>query len=164
MKLHETTELKKEDAVKGGSKNSYYHPDCWHTMQTVNEIRDLFVKRIDPTLTGKQIGMLVSTINNIVFAKHIDVDYLKFTVEYFINNKPGALKYPAGLHYVIQDRDVKAAWEREQRRKIKEQMREAVDQLGEVLSENVTLDFGVENSKYTYNQKNKSRFSSVLGV
>ena len=53
MKLHESTELSKDDAVQGG-KNSYYHPDCYHMMQTVNKIRDTFIKEIDPTLTGKQ--------------------------------------------------------------------------------------------------------------
>jgi len=36
MKLHESTELSKDDAVQGG-KNSYYHPDCYHMMQTVNK-------------------------------------------------------------------------------------------------------------------------------
>lgn len=166
--LHETTELKKEDAIQGGKGRYYYHPDCYHTMQTVNEIRDLFVSKIDPLMTGKQIGMLVSTINNIVFSKHVDVDYLKFVVQYFINNKPGALKYPAGLHYVIQDKDAASAWEREKKRKYREelrkQMQKAVNELGEILCDDVELDFGTEDSKFTYKYNNKSRFSSVLGV
>ena len=37
-KLHDTTELKESEAVKGGSR-SYYHPDCYHIMQTVTQIR-----------------------------------------------------------------------------------------------------------------------------
>ena len=57
LKLHATTEMNKEDAVKSGKGSSYYHPDCLHTMQTVNKIRDLFVKEINSMMTGKQIGM-----------------------------------------------------------------------------------------------------------
>lgn len=169
LKLHESNELNKVDAVKGdGKSNSYYHPDCYHTMQTVNEIRDLFYKEIDPTLTQKQVGMLVSTIHNIIFEKKVDVDYLKFVLQYFIKNKPGALKHPAGLHYIIQDRDASVAWEKVNQQKIraelKRQMQEAVDQLGEILGEEVELDFGTDDSKFVYKPQNKSRFSNVLGV
>ena len=122
--LHESTELKKDDAVKGGKGSSYYHPDCYHTMQTVMEIRDLFVREIDPLLTGKQIGMLVSTINNIVLTKHVDVDYLEFALKYFIKYKPGALKHPGGLHYIIQSSEVSAAWKKLKEQKIKNEMKE----------------------------------------
>lgn len=166
-KLHESNELLKSEAYSPGT-GRYYHPDCYHTMQTVNEIRDLFYKEINPMMTGQQIGMLVSTINNIVFGKHVDVDYLKFVVKYFINNKPGALKYPAGLHYVIQDKDAASAWEREKNRKYKEelkkQMQKAVNELGEIFDNDIELDFGTEDSKFTYKHNNKPKFSSILGV
>ena len=158
MKLHETTELNANDAVKGG-KSSYYHPDCYHTMQTVNQIRDLFIKEINPLLTGQQIGMLVSTIHNIVFSKHVDIDYLKFAVEYFIKNKPGALKYPAGLHYVVQDKNVEAAWGKEQQRKIKNELKQKQETI--IINDEFRLDLP-ETAKTDNNKK--SKFSSILGV
>lgn len=122
-KLHESNELPKDEAVQGG-KNSYYHPDCYHTMQTVNETRDLFVKNINPAMTGQQIGLLVSTIYNIIFAKKIDVDFLKFAVEYFIKYKPGKLQHPFGLHYIIQNKDVLNAWNKKKEAEIKAELKQ----------------------------------------
>lgn len=159
--LHETTELNRDDAIQGGK--SFYHPDCYHTMQTVNAIRDTFIKEINPLLTRQQVGMLVSTINNIIFSKKIDVDQLKFTVDYFIKNKPGALKYPAGLHYIIQDKDAIAAWKKEQERKTKNELVEHMQKAISQVNFDIELDFETDKNKCAYKQNNKSRFSSVLG-
>lgn len=161
MKLHESTELPKEDAYWDG-KRGYYHPDCYHTMQTVNQIRDTFVKKIDPTLTGKQVGMLVSTINNIVFSKGFDVDRLKFTVDYFINHKPGALKHPAGLHYIIQDNDAAAAWKKEQNKIIIKELREQA--AAQTTATNDDFIFDLPDVSVTNSVNKKSKFSSVLVV
>lgn len=161
MKLHETTELNKDEAVKGGSKNSYYHPDCWHTMQTVNKIRDLFIQKIDSTLTGKQIGMLVSTINNIIFTKKVDVDFLEFAVEYFIKNKPGKLRYPAGLHYIIQDRDAIGAWEKLRKQKMATEMKQKMEQLRQVNVEEVGALDAHEN-KIIYKPQKQTSFADIL--
>lgn len=162
--LHESTELLKDEAVQGGKQKNYYHPDCYHTMQTVNKIRDLFYTEIDTTLTSKQIGSLVSTINNIVFTKGVDVDYLLFAVNYFIKNKPGALKHPPGLHYIIQDDEVKAAWKKEKDREIWEEMREKLNAMGNI-NENTAGTIGgwslLEPVEYKSTRKS---FSSVLGV
>ncbi len=158
-KLHETTSLPKEEAVTGGKKNYYYHPDCYHTMQTVNEIRDLFLREVDSTLTGKQVGMLVSTINNIVFTKHIDVDFLKFTIEYFVKNKPGALKHPAGLHYIIQDKSAIESWQKLQQRKIKNEISEQQKEV----SNDYVIEFELPETNQYKTTTNK-KFSRVLGV
>lgn len=155
-KLHESTELLKDDAVQGG-KNSYYHPDCYHTMQTVNKIRDTFVKEIDPTLTGKQIGMLVSTINNIIFTKNVSVDYLNFVVNFFIHKKPGALKHPAGLHYAIQDRDAHDMWESLRKQKIKENIKK---QQEEMKSE--TVDIDLPSNSFNYKPQKARSFADIL--
>jgi len=164
--LHESTELSKDCAIKGGGKNSYYHPDCYHTMQTINQIRDIFVQQINPLLTGKQIGMLVSTINNIVFTKGVDVYCLQFAVEYFIHNKPGALKHPQGLHYIIQDRDMISAWKKEQDKRIRQQMRDELKRQAEVIGNDVEVgEFNLTtDNSFNYKPNKKSRFSSVLGV
>ena len=166
--LHETTELKKDDAVKSGS-SSYYHPDCYHTMQTVNKIKDIFYKEVNSTLTGKQIGQLVSIVNNMIFSKHIDVDYILFGVEYFIKNKPGALKYPGGVAYVVNDKDVTAAWEKEQDRKIRAEIKIAMDEklagLGNINPDDAGEIGGwkLPETNATY-KSNRSKFSNVLGV
>lgn len=158
-KLHETTELREADAVKGGSR-SYYHPDCYHVMQTINQIKETFYREVNPTLTGKQIGQLVSIANNMVFSKGIDVDLILFAIKYFVKYKQGKLKYPGGIAYIVQDRDVISAWESEKQKKIRAEIREQQKNLG--VNDDFVLD--LPESKTVYRQQNKSKFSSVLGV
>ena len=158
-KLHETTELREADAVKGGSR-SYYHPDCYHVMQTINQIKETFYREVNPTLTGKQIGQLVSIANNMVFSKGIDVDLILFAIKYFVKYKQGKLKYPGGIAYIVQDRDVVSAWENEKQKKIRAEIREQQKNLG--VNDDFVLD--LPESKTVYRQQNKSKFSSVLGV
>jgi hypothetical protein len=158
-KLHETTELREADAVKGGSR-SYYHPDCYHVMQTINQIKETFYREVNPTLTGKQIGQLVSIANNMVFSKGIDVDLILFAIKYFVKYKQGKLKYPGGIAYIVQDRDVVSAWESEKQKKIRAEIREQQKNLG--VNDDFVLD--LPESKTVYRQQNKSKFSNVLGV
>ena len=168
-KLHESTELKKSEAVQGGSARNYYHPDCYHIMQTVNKIRDLFYKEINPMMTGQQIGQLVSIVNNMVFSKNIDVDYIAFALDYFIRYKPGALKYPGGISYIVQDRDVASAWEKEKERKIRDDIKKEIEKkIGEVNLVDPVGEIGgwiIEETENKFVENNKkSKFSRVLGV
>lgn len=155
-KLHESTELKKEDAIQGGNSSKYYyHPDCYHTMSTVNEIRDTFIREINPLITKQQVGMLVGIINDIVFNKHFDVDELKFILNYFIKNKKGALKYPAGLHYAIQDKDAISAWKKIQDKKI-------AHKVSEYISSNDEFVLNLPEHNIVNNINKKTKFSSIL--
>lgn len=151
-KLHETTEILKEDAIQHGK--SYYHADCLHIMLTVTEIRDLFYKNINQLMTGKQIGTLVATINNIVLEKGVDVDFLKFAVEYFIKYKPGKLQYPAGLHYIVQDKDVKNAWEKWQERTIKAELK--------MESKEYHEDTSLNTPSFVYKPQKQKGFADIL--
>ena len=156
-KLHETQELNREDAVQGG-KGSYYHPDCYHMMQTVNKIRDLFCKEINPLMTGQQVGLLVSTINNLVFGKNIDVDYVLFALQWFIKNKPGKLQHPFGLHYVIQNKEIAEAWKKIQESKIRNEIKGI--QSSAVVNDEFKFDLP---ETATYKHSNKSKFGNVIG-
>ena len=125
-KIHVSNELSKDDAYWDGN-GKYYHPDCYHVMKTVIKIRDTFYKEINPLLTASQFKVLVETINNIVFSKNVDVDLLLFAVEYFIKYKPGKLKHPVGLHYIIQDNDVNNAWAKLHKDKVRRETKEALE-------------------------------------
>jgi len=165
--LHDSNKVLKSEAFNNG-KGRYYHEDCYHTMQTVNQIKDMFCKYINTTLTAKEIGTLVSTINHIIFAKHVDVDYLKFAVEYFIKYKPGKLNYPAGLHYIINDSDVKEAWDRrresEIRAEIKVEMDKQMKAIAESVENNFDLDLSIPEKKSIYKNNSRQRFSRILGT
>lgn len=159
--LHETTELKKEDAVKGGSKNSYYHPDCWKTLQTVNQIRDTFFKEIDPTLTGKQIGSLVSIVNNMIFSKGIDPELILFALHYFIKYKQGALKYPGGIAYIVQNKDVLKAWDTEKKQKLNAELKKQKEELEKEVN-NFDEDILSSNNPFVYKPKELTSFADIL--
>lgn len=158
--LHETTELKKEDAVKGGSKNSYYHPDCWETMQTVNKIRDTFYKEVNPTLTGKQIGGLVSIVNNMIFSKGIDPKFILFALNYYIKYKNGALKYPGGIAYIVQGKDVADAWKKEKQKEIhaeiKKKQEEDIATIDDFLTNNS------DSNSFVYKPQQLKSFADIL--
>ena len=160
-KLHETTELKKEDAVQGGKGNYYYHPDCYNTLQTINKIRDLFIKEINPMMTGQQIGMLVSTVNNMVFSKKIAVDYILFALEYFVKYKPGKLHQPFGMHYIVQDKDVIASWKKEQGRKIRAEVKTQLKNNTHEDNEEIGLD--LSDADFTYKPSKPRSFADILG-
>ena len=155
--IHETTELNKEDAVQGGSKNNYYHPDCYHILQTVNQIRDLFCKEVNTMMTGPQIGQLVSIVNNMIFSKKIDVDYIKFALEYVIKHKPGVLKYPGGMTYIVQDRDIMNAWNKEQDRKVRAEIKQKTI----AVNDGFPLEFE-NDSSFTYKPQKARSFADIL--
>lgn len=164
-KIHKSTELKKEDAVQGG-KNFYYHPDCWHIMKTVIKIRDLFYEEINPLMTGRQISTLVAAVNNLVFVKNVNVDYVLFSLEYFIKYKPGKLHNPNGIYYIVQDKDVKAAWEKEQDRKLRDELRSQMEKAAQKNEneESVKFNLDLPEDEFVYKPQKQKRFSNVLGV
>lgn len=157
-KLHSDTKVRKEDAVQGGV-NFYYHPDCLHTKKTIEEIRDLFIKYIDSTLNAKQVGMLVKVINDIVFIKKVDVDYLKYCLGYYIKYKPGVLKYPGGLHYIFNQKEVKEAWNKYQNYKIKEKLKASKQNRTD--TDVTSIDFS--QTSFTYTPSKQKSFEDILG-
>ena len=158
-KLHDSQELKKEDAVQGGMKY-YYHPDCYYTMQRINTIRDLFKEKINPAITSQQIGTLVLTIYNIVFTKHVDVDYLLFAIQYFIKYKPGTLHQPFGLHYIIQDKDVVSAWEKQRQYEMREEIK---NQQKTIMADDESLLDSFDDEPFKFKPQKMKSFADILG-
>lgn len=118
--LHESRELNKDEAVKIG--NQYFHKDCLQTKNEIKEIIDLFVKHINPNPVYSQ---LQATIKNIVFTQGLGSQFLLFGLKYYISNKI-PLNYPQGLYYVIQNKDVKAEFEKYKAKEIKKAQIKAV--------------------------------------
>lgn len=105
---HESCEVSQDEAVK--IKNRYYHEDCAKIYSNIEEIKTLYYEKISNTVVMPQ---LMSVINNIIFKKKVDSDYFLFAVKYAINTKR-KIKYPQGLHYVIDDYCIKDAWKKKQ--------------------------------------------------
>lgn len=110
---HESKELTKDDAV--GVGNAYYHADCYKEKKDKEEIVRLFLDYINP---NTPVGFLRKVINKIIHEKEVPSEYLLFGLKYYIDHKI-KLNYPAGLYYVIANKDVEFEYKRLNSRKEK---------------------------------------------
>ncbi len=156
--LHDSTEILKSEAIKHG--NGYYHEDCLYTMLKVTEIRDLFYKEVNPLMTGKQIGELVSIVNHLIFKKDIKPDFILFALQYYIKYKPGSLNYPGGIAYIIQNKDVIAAWKKEQDRLVREEIRK---QQKETVAVDDEFKLDLPEKSFEYKPQKAKSFADILG-
>lgn len=104
---HESCEVSQDEAVK--IKNRYYHEDCAEIYNNIEEIKRLYYEKISNTVVMPQ---LISVVNNIIFKKKVDSNYLLFALKYAINMKR-KINYPQGLHYLIDDYKIKTAWQKQ---------------------------------------------------
>ena len=111
--LHDNREIEKRMAIRVG--NSYYHSDCFKTKEDIKEIVNLFKAHINANPVYAQ---LQSVINNIIFVKKVQSDFLLFGLRYYIEHKI-PLNYPQGLYYVIQNKDVTNAYNKTKAKEIK---------------------------------------------
>lgn len=105
--LHNTRELNKSEAICHG-KSSYYHKDCWEYSELMTEIKDLFHDKVNPNVVYSQ---LLHILNVIVFDRGYDPHFVKFAIEWDVN-RGGRMRYPAGLYYLVDNKDVIAAWKK----------------------------------------------------
>lgn len=105
-----------DEIIKVKGRN--YHKSCYQTKNDILEIRDLFAENINKNVV---FSSLMSVINNIIFRRGVTSDYLKFALNYYIQNKI-PLNYPQGLYYVVQNKDVKTAYEKSKAESIKKKM------------------------------------------
>ena len=109
---HESCDVSQGEAVK--IKNRYFHEDCAEIYNNIEAVKQLYYEKISNTVVMAQ---LVSVINNIIFKKNVDSNYLLFAVKYAINTKK-KINYPQGLHYLIDDYKIKDAWKKKQMQSI----------------------------------------------
>ena len=79
--------------------NKHYHTECFKQKQDKEEIRKLYLEKINPK---EVISSLNGVIQNIIHKKNISSDFLLFALKYCITNNI-KIKYPAGLHYIVSD-------------------------------------------------------------
>ena len=100
-----------------------YHTKCLKTKNDISEIKRLFTDNINRNVVFSQ---LVKVINNIIFNKRIDSEYLKFGLQYYITNKI-PLNYPQGLYYVIQNKEVEKAYSKRIATSVKKEIKSLSD-------------------------------------
>lgn len=108
---HESAMIKRDEAVKSG--NAFYHQDCYEEKQALHEIERYYIDNFE---LQPIVAQLRKTINNIIFTKHCDPEFLLFAMRYAkINHVP--VKHPAGLYYLIKDDKIVEEWDHYQARK-----------------------------------------------
>ena len=150
-RFHDTKDIPIEEAVLSG-KNQYYHPDCYKESVTMRNIIDMFQKYINEHVV---FSSLRQVINNIIYDKNCEADFLEFGLKYYIKNHI-PLNYPGGLYYVIQNKDVNKAWNKYKAVDTKAKIQEITEE--DMISE---ID-NIPKIKYMKTPIN-NRFSKILG-
>lgn len=105
-----------EDIIPAGEgvviNKRYYHADCVRKMETIKLIREFYLNNVSNTVV---MSYLNKVINEIVFTKKVDPEYLYFALRYAVS-KNQRIKAPAGLYYIIDNSRIKEAYTKEQQK------------------------------------------------
>lgn len=141
--IHESREIAKEEAVKVG--NLYYHEDCAKIKDDIALTIELFEKHINPNPVFVQLR---AVINNIIFDRKVDSEFLVFALKYYIEKKI-PLRYPQGLYYMVQNLEAKEAFDKKMAEKFK----------------NIKVDLSETKEEVTFEYKpiKQKGFGDILG-
>lgn len=136
-------EVDKNEAMKEG--NSYFHKDCYKERQLKKQIEDYYLTNM-PTCA---LQLLRKVIKQIIHEKHIEAKYLKFVLEYIINNKK-PINNPFGLINYCNDGRIKDEYNKI---KVREQYRE--------MNKTNDIDISINKSGYKFKPNNK-RITDII--
>ncbi len=102
---HQTHDIEPGTEIERSGK--LYHPDCLHEQETIEQIIDVFYKQVNPDVVFWQLRKV---INKLVYEEGFEAEYILFAIRRHLEQgKP--LTYPAGIAYIVQNRQMKAAFE-----------------------------------------------------
>lgn len=101
--------IKEEDAVMVGTRR--FHSQCADVHKKIEQIKSLYFDEIDDKANFVEV---VSVINNIIFKKNINPDYMIFALQYVIKKKI-RVKSPYSLHYLPKNKIIVNLWTKENR-------------------------------------------------
>ncbi len=110
---YQSKDILLDDFIKINDR--YFHKECAEIYNNIEEIKKIYYEKISNTVV---MSLLVNVINNIIFVKNIDSNYLLFAIKYAVN-KNIKINYPQGLYYIIDNYKIKDAWKKKQISKIK---------------------------------------------
>ena len=80
----------------------HWHKQCFHIQETVGEIRKYYLSHFD---RQAPMSYLNSVINNILYEKKVDADYLLFAMKYAYETDK-KINAPASLHFLASDKRI----------------------------------------------------------
>ena len=102
--LHHGQRVKNSESVIIGNK--HYHWDCAMTKQEIKEIRKTYFEKIDK---DANFQVLSKVLNDLIFKYNLEIDFVRFAVEYYANNKM-KIKSPFTLLYLRSNEYMKKKW------------------------------------------------------
>lgn len=144
---HESCEIPQDEAVKVG--NRYMHSDCANISENIAKVRDFYYENISKTVVMKQ---LVGVINNLVFTKDIDSEYLLFALTHSVSAKI-PIKSPYGLHYLVDNQRIKDLYKKKKAIEIANEIKKAAD--------SAEME-PVKSTGFNYSSSNKVGFGGIL--
>jgi hypothetical protein len=102
--LHKGEKVKQDEAVIVGMRR--YHIDCAALHKKIEHMKDLYYERIDEKAEFIQ---LMSVLNNILFKKAVDPDYMLFALSHVIKMNI-KIKSPYSLHYLPNNKTILNLW------------------------------------------------------
>ena len=98
--------VRTEEAVRDG--NMYYHRDCYEEKNNIQQIIDVYVKRVDPKPIFTELR---KTINDLIYKDGYASDYFLFALNYCLDHGWN-LRHVPGLRYAVRNTDAQDAWKR----------------------------------------------------
>lgn len=141
---YENKEIPFGEEIKVGAR--YYHNQCSQESDNIKQIKQLYFDSVSNTVVPSVLGKVV---NDIVYGKNIESDYLLFVIKYIISHKL-KITYPYGLHYKIDDNRIKDAYQKEKAR---------------LVSKSITFDITCDSSNdivFIRKPKEKSQLENMF--
>lgn len=108
-KIHD--KIPASEAVIVGNRR--YHKQCASNREKMSEMKDLYIDNIDKNVA---IVELVSVLNQIIFTKNVNIDYMLFAMKNITKRKL-KIKSPYTLHYIANNKQIQNLWIKENNKK-----------------------------------------------
>lgn len=108
--LHHGEKVKASESVVIGRK--HYHWDCAATKQEIEEIRNTYIEKVD---RDASFPILSKVLNDLVFKYDLEIDYIRFAVNYYGDYKAN-IKSPFTLLYLRKNQFMRKKWKKSKRR------------------------------------------------
>lgn len=96
--------FKDKDCIKKGKVR--YCKKCEKERSAKEQIREFYVSKINNTVV---LSVLNSVVKNLIEKKNVEAEYILFTLKYIYSQKL-KINHPMGLHYYIDDKRIKNAY------------------------------------------------------
>lgn len=103
--LHNGQKVKESEAVILGKKR--YHWDCALTKQEIEEIRSIYMNRIDEKADWR---MVTKILNDLILKYGLEIDYVRYVIEYYADYGI-KVKSPFSLLYLRTNSVMRRKWE-----------------------------------------------------